>query len=579
MAMPERDPQERQRSDRRAVLADVMEKAVRHYRLQLRTGAGPGGAGLSCAAAGSMRQRWNGGKSGSRRTVRQGLFRHLTEAGIAADLVVDAGLAARPDDGGAPYDRFRGRIIFPIRDARGRCIALGGRAMDPNARAKYLNSPETALFDKGRSLYNHGPAREAAGKGQPLVVAEGYMDVIALVEAGFGGAVAPLGTAITEDQLQLHVADPPGARGGAGWGHGRSARGDAPDRPGVAADRGGAIVAVLPAAGGARPRRCDPGRRRHGDAPARRGAPSRWSRYCGVGRPRAAVSTVPNGARRSTATCARRCGRSAIHRSAPITAKRFSASGRTCSVRAEARAAASSGVFDVPFTPPVRRPAHRCWPDPAGRSRRRCGRGSCWRRSWCTRRFCRASRSELERLAPVDANHRAVQEALLAEMGRDAGCLRARLEARLGRSALEKLFAPRHVHISPPVRCPDDDDLAALCLAEELAKLEAHRSARVEIAEAVADLDDASDEGVTWRLGPGRGGLGTVGAQPAGGRGGVRGCAQRRSPRSRRAGEGAVLAGHDRLQSRRSPGTLSRCGMVAAKFSGYAGVRIDMPRY
>ncbi len=75
--------------------------------------------------------------------------------------------------------------------------------MDPNDSAKYLNSPETELFDKGRSLYNHGPAREAAGKGQPLIVAEGYMDVIALVTAGFGAAVAPLGTAITEDQLRL----------------------------------------------------------------------------------------------------------------------------------------------------------------------------------------------------------------------------------------------------------------------------------------------------------------------------------------------------------------------------------------
>lgn len=92
---------------------------------------------------------------------------------------------------------------FPIRDARGRCIAFGGRAMDPADSAKYLNSPETELFDKGRTLYNHGPAREAAGKGQRLVVAEGYMDVIALVGAGFEAAVAPLGTAITEDQLQL----------------------------------------------------------------------------------------------------------------------------------------------------------------------------------------------------------------------------------------------------------------------------------------------------------------------------------------------------------------------------------------
>jgi hypothetical protein len=96
--------------------------------------------------------------------------------------------------------------MFPIRDPRGRCIGFGGRAMDPNARAKYLNSRETPLFDKGRALYNHGPAREAAGKGQPLIVAEGYMDVIALVAAGFEAAVAPLGTAITEDAVGASLA-------------------------------------------------------------------------------------------------------------------------------------------------------------------------------------------------------------------------------------------------------------------------------------------------------------------------------------------------------------------------------------
>ena len=93
--------------------------------------------------------------------------------------------------------------MFPIRDARGRTIAFGGRAMDPEDKAKYLNSPETELFDKGRSLYNVKDARAAAGRGQPLIVAEGYMDVIALHGAGFEGAVAPLGTAITENQLQM----------------------------------------------------------------------------------------------------------------------------------------------------------------------------------------------------------------------------------------------------------------------------------------------------------------------------------------------------------------------------------------
>ena len=125
----------------------------------------------------------------------------LRDKGFEEALIVEAGMAAKPVDGGPAYDRFRGRIVFPIRDGQGRCIGFGGRAMDPNARAKYLNSPETPLFDKGRNLYNLGPARAAVGKGQPLIVAEGYMDVIALSRAGFQGAVAPLGTAITSEQL------------------------------------------------------------------------------------------------------------------------------------------------------------------------------------------------------------------------------------------------------------------------------------------------------------------------------------------------------------------------------------------
>lgn len=201
LPMPQRDPRQVQRADRRTELVEVMEQAVRWFRMQLGMGAAePARAyldrrGLDAAACESF-------GIGYAPDQRQGLYNALRAKGIAEALIVEAGLAAKPDDGGAPFDRFRGRIIFPIRDGRGRCIAFGGRAMDPNARAKYLNSPETALFDKGRNLYNIGPARAAVAKGRPLVVAEGYMDVIALVRAGFEGAVAPLGTAITEDQLR-----------------------------------------------------------------------------------------------------------------------------------------------------------------------------------------------------------------------------------------------------------------------------------------------------------------------------------------------------------------------------------------
>lgn len=202
LPMPERDPRAAEKADRLSELADVTEAALRFFRMQLNTGAAAGardylkGRALSQTALDRF-------EIGYAPDARQALWDALTGAGIAGDKIIEAGLCAKPDDGGAPYDRMRGRIIFPIRDARGRCIGFGGRALSPNARAKYLNSPETPLFDKGRALYNLGPARSACGKGKPLIVAEGYMDVIALVEAGFEGAVAPLGTAITEDQLRL----------------------------------------------------------------------------------------------------------------------------------------------------------------------------------------------------------------------------------------------------------------------------------------------------------------------------------------------------------------------------------------
>ncbi|MDU1669030.1 MAG: toprim domain-containing protein, partial [Bradyrhizobium sp.] len=102
-----------------------------------------------------------------------------------------------------PYDRFRDRVMFPIADLRGRVIAFGGRALQKDVPAKYLNSPETPLFHKGDNLYYLQSARQAAHNGAPMIVVEGYVDVIALVAAGFAGAVAPLGTALTESQLAL----------------------------------------------------------------------------------------------------------------------------------------------------------------------------------------------------------------------------------------------------------------------------------------------------------------------------------------------------------------------------------------
>ena len=202
LQMPARDPQAVEKADLSQRLVAVTEAAVGFFRLQLKTGAAAEARaylerrGLDSATIDRF-------EIGFAPSARQSAFAALTAKGIAAQDLIDAGVATRPDDGGAPYDAFRDRIMFPIRDARGRCIGFGGRAMAVDARAKYLNSRETPLFDKGRALYNHGPAREAAGKGKPLIVAEGYMDVIALVKAGFDAAVAPLGTAVTEDQLRL----------------------------------------------------------------------------------------------------------------------------------------------------------------------------------------------------------------------------------------------------------------------------------------------------------------------------------------------------------------------------------------
>lgn len=158
---------------------------------------------------------------------RTGLKDFLINKGYAEDVLVEAGLIIKPDDGGASYDRFRGRVMFPIKGARERVIAFGGRALDPNARAKYLNSPETPLFHKGSVLYNFGPARMAAAEDKkPLIVCEGYMDVIALWGAGVRRAVAPLGTALTENQIALlwRSSDEPvlcfdGDRAGVGAAH------------------------------------------------------------------------------------------------------------------------------------------------------------------------------------------------------------------------------------------------------------------------------------------------------------------------------------------------------------------------
>lgn len=205
LTVPARDPAAAERAQKRDSLTELTEAAVRFYRRAL-NGAEAREARDYLEQRGLDSATLDQFEIGYAPSGRTGVFDTLIQAGAPKDKIIEAGLAA--DDGrGGSYDRFRGRIMFPIRDAQGRCIAFGGRSLDPTARAKYLNSPETPLFSKRRTLYNHGPARGETGS---LVVAEGYMDVIALAQAGFR-AVAPLGTAVTEDHLALlwRMADEP----------------------------------------------------------------------------------------------------------------------------------------------------------------------------------------------------------------------------------------------------------------------------------------------------------------------------------------------------------------------------------
>lgn len=141
---------------------------------------------------------------------RDALAPALAVEGFSGELLAQAGLVVPGEDGRAGFDRFRGRVMFPIADARGRIVGFGARALG-DAKPKYLNSPETPLFEKGRLLYGLDRAMAAPRSAGNVIVAEGYMDVIALVRAGYARAVAPLGTAITEEQLRQlwRLADEP----------------------------------------------------------------------------------------------------------------------------------------------------------------------------------------------------------------------------------------------------------------------------------------------------------------------------------------------------------------------------------
>jgi DNA primase len=493
MPIPAQDPRAVEHADRRSKLADVVEQAVQFYRLQLRTGSAAEARaylarrGLSEPAL----ARWDIGYAPD---DRQALIRHLTAKGIAADLIMDAGLAAVPEGGGAPYDRFRCRIIFPIRDVRGRAISLGGRAMAADARAKYLNGPETALFDKGRSLFNHGPAREAAGKGKPLIVAEGYMDVIALSEAGFAATVAPLGTAVTADQLSLmwRLSDEPViALDGDKAGIRAALRVVDLALPMLEAGRG-LRFALLPDG-------MDP------DDLIRAKGPSAMQTVIDNAVPMVRLLWQRETEGRAFDSPERKAALDKSLRAAITTIKDASIRAHYAEEIKQLR----WQLFGTARAPALRsRMQAQSAASPAARSSR-LGAGALPEEHLreavilatliANPAIIPDFEAELERLEPASSDHAAISAAVLQLGPRDD--LRAALDAALGPGPLEKLFAERHVLVIPSIRRPGDLDIARLCVAEELAKLNARRGHDREIADAVEDMAGLVDEGVTWRLG------------------------------------------------------------------------------
>jgi len=210
LPLPAVTPDAARHEQRRKTLYDVMELAAKFFAdtLASRNGAKARGyLGDRAISPATQLQFRLGYAPGEKYALKE----HLGSHGISVEDMVEAGLLIAGDDIPLPYDRFRDRVMFPITDARGRVIAFGGRALEKDVPAKYLNSPETPLFHKGDNLYNLAAARLAAHNGSPLVVVEGYIDVIAMVGAGFAASVAPLGTALTENQLALlwKMADEP----------------------------------------------------------------------------------------------------------------------------------------------------------------------------------------------------------------------------------------------------------------------------------------------------------------------------------------------------------------------------------
>lgn len=210
LPLPAVAPDAARHEQRRKSLHDVMDLAAKFFAETLASRVGAKARGYLADRALSPATQLQF-RIGYAPPDRFALKEHLGKLGVSVDDMVETGLLVAGDGIPVPYDRFRDRVMFPITDLRGRVIAFGGRALEKDVAAKYLNSPETPLFHKGDNLYNHQTARKATHDGSALIVVEGYVDVIAMVTAGFPGSVAPLGTALTENQLALlwKMADEP----------------------------------------------------------------------------------------------------------------------------------------------------------------------------------------------------------------------------------------------------------------------------------------------------------------------------------------------------------------------------------
>jgi len=497
MPVPQSDPKAQEKADRRTELTSVMEQAVQFFRLQLKTAAATEARaylvkrGLSEAA----QDRW---EIGFAPNGWQGLYDALIAKGVSQELLIAGGLVKPSDKGKKPYDTFRNRIMFPIRDARGRAIAFGGRAMDPNDNAKYLNSPETLLFDKGRSLYNHAPARDAAGKGAPLVVAEGYMDVIAMSEAGFGATVAPLGTAITEDQLRLMwriSPEPIIALDGDTAGLRAALRVIDLALPLVEAGQS-LRFAVMPEG-------MDPD-----DLVKAKGADALRD-VLDQAMPMVRLLWQRETENKVFDSPERRAALDKVLREKIKLIRDPSIRSHYGQAIKDLRSELF-GSKPREFTPYAKR---RDWkaPEPPlvttkssilaneSESDEHLREAVILATAIANPAVLPQFEGELERMECKHPEH-ALIRGLIIQHAQDEN-LRDAISSQIGPETLEKLFSQRHVAITPAVRRAGDSELARMCLAEELAKLNARRGHVRELAEAMEDLQGLADEGLTWRLG------------------------------------------------------------------------------